>query len=40
MRRSDCKFSVILKICFESIKSSKIDAISEKKLIKITWVID
>jgi len=38
MRRSDCKFSTVLEICFESIESSETDAVSEKKLFKITWV--
>ena len=35
MKRSDYKFSAVLKICFESIENSETDAVSEKKLIKI-----
>ena len=34
MKRSDCKFSAISEICFESVENSETDAILEKKLIK------
>ena len=39
MKKSDCKFFIILEICFESIENSETNAISEKKLIKTAWVI-
>ena len=38
MKKSDCKFFIISEICFENIENLETDAISEKKLIKTTWV--
>ena len=34
MKKSDCKFSVVSEIYFESIENSETDAVSEKKLVK------
>ena len=39
IRKSDYKFSAVSEICFENIENSKTDAVSEKKLVKIIWVI-
>ena len=39
MRKSDCKFSAVSEIYFENIKSSETDAVSEKKLVKVAWII-
>ena len=38
MKKSDCKFSAVSEICFENIENSETDAVSEKKLIKTTWI--
>ena len=39
MRRSDCKFSVVSEICFENVKNSETDTVSEKKLVKTAWIM-